>query len=92
LPEEATLLRTILAVACFILGTGLLIPVSLRLWTFAAARMAPSEISYLPEPLVTYVLYLNGRAIGDVTVLTTATIVGSVLLLAALTISRWRRV
>jgi hypothetical protein len=92
LPEEVTLLRAILAAACFILGTALLIPGGLRLWTFAAARMAPPEISYLPEPLATYVLYLNGRAIGDVTVLATATIVGSVLLLAALRIARWRRV
>jgi hypothetical protein len=92
LPEEVTLSRTILAAACFILGTALLIPVSLRLWTFVTARLAPREITYLPEPLVNYVLYLNDRAIGDVTLLTTAGVVGAALLLAGLGIARWRRV
>src|SRR5262245_19281081 len=92
LPEEVTLSRAILAAACFILGTALLIPVSLRLWTFVVARLAPPEITYLPEPLVHYVLYLNGREIGDVTVLTTAAVLGAALLLGGLRIVRWRRV
>jgi hypothetical protein len=92
LPEEVALSRTILAAACFILGTALLIPVSLRLWTFVAARLAPPQITYLPESFANYVLYLNGRAIGDVTVLTTVTVVGAALLLAGFRVVRWRRV
>src|SRR5215470_3225555 len=66
---ELTLSRTILAAACFILGSVLLIPAGLRLWTFVAARLAPPEIQYLREPLTNFVLYLNGREIGDATVL-----------------------
>ena len=54
--------------------------------------MSPPEIAYLPEPLVNYVLYLNGRAIGDVTVLAMAAVFGAALLLAGLKIVRWRRV
>jgi hypothetical protein len=69
-----------------------MIPVSLRLWTVVSASLAPPEIRYLPEPIVSYVLYLNGREIGDVTVLTTATIVGAALLLAGLSFVRWRRI
>jgi len=84
--------RTILAAACFILGTALLIPMSLRLWAFVAARLWPPKITYLPEPLVNYVLYLNGREIGEATVLTAAVIVGAVFLVAGLMIARWRRV
>jgi hypothetical protein len=81
-------LRTILAVACFILGSALLIPASLRLWKFLATRLAPPETQYLPDPLVNYVLYLNGRAIGDVTVLMMATVAGAALLLAGLRMVR----
>jgi hypothetical protein len=80
--------RTILAAACFVLGSALLIPVSLWLWRFLAARMAVPEIPYLPDPLTTYVLFLNGRAISDVTVLTMATAAGAALLLAGLRIVR----
>jgi hypothetical protein len=83
-----TLLRTVLVVACFILGSALLIPPSLRLWKFVAARLAPPEIQYLPDPLVNFVLFLNGREIGDVTVLATATAVGAALLLAGLRLYR----
>jgi hypothetical protein len=82
------LLRTALAAACFILGSALLIPPSPRLWKFVAARLAPPEVPYLPDPLVNFVLYLNGRAIGDVTVLTMATVVGAALLLAGLRLYR----
>ena len=89
LVEEVALSRTILTAACFILGTALLIPV---LWTFVAARLAPPEITYLPEPATTFVFYLDGREIGDVTVLTAAAVVGAALLLAGLMIVRWRRV
>jgi predicted cation transporter len=84
--------RTVLAAACFVLGSALLIPLGLPLWTFVAARLSPPEITYLPEPLVNYVLYLNGRAIGDVTVLAMAAVFGAALLLAGLKIVRWRRV
>ena len=83
-----TLLRTVAAAACFIFGSALLIPVSLWLWKFLAARLAAPEIKYLPDPLTTYVLFLNGRAIGDVMVLTMATVVGAALLLAGLRIVR----
>jgi len=92
LPEEATLSRTILAAVCFILGSAFLIPAGLRLWSFVWARLSPPKIAYLPEPLANYVLYLNGRAIGDMTVLTTAAVVGAALLLAGLSIVRWRRI
>jgi hypothetical protein len=86
--EEVTLLRTILAAACLIFGSALLIPVSLWLWKFLAARLAAPEIPYLPDPLTTYVLFLNGRAIGDLTVLTMATVVGATLVLAGLRMAR----
>jgi hypothetical protein len=52
------------------------------------ARLAPPEIPYLSEPLTNYVLYLNGREIGDVTVLTAAAVVGAALLLASVRIVR----
>jgi len=58
--------------------------VGLWLWKFLTARLAAPEIAYLPDPLTTFVLFLNGRAIGDVMVLTTATVVGAALLLAGL--------
>jgi hypothetical protein len=83
-----TLLQTVLVVACFILGSALLIPLSLRLWKFVAALLAPPEIPYLPDPLVNFVLFLNGREIGDVMVLTMATVVGAALLLAGLRMVR----
>jgi hypothetical protein len=86
--EGVTLSRTVLAVFCFILGSALLIPASLRLWKFVAVRLAPPEIPYLPEPHTNFVLFLNGRAIGDVTVLTMATVVGAALLLVGLRIVR----
>jgi hypothetical protein len=85
---EVTLLRTILAVACFIFGSALLIPVSLWLWKFLAARLASPEIPYLPDPMETYVLYFDGRPISDVTVLTMATVVGAILLVAGLRMVR----
>jgi len=84
--------RTILAVACFVLGSALLIPAGLRLWTFLAAHLAPPEIAHLPEPIANYVLYLNGRETSDTTVLTAAAVVGAVFLLAGLSIVRRRRV
>jgi hypothetical protein len=87
-----TLSRTVIAAACFILGGALLIPGGLWLWTFVAARLAPPDIRYLPEPLTNYVLSVNGREIGDVTVLTAAAVLGAALLLAGLSIARWRRV
>jgi hypothetical protein len=82
------LLRTVAAVACFVLGSAALIPVSLWLWRFLAARWVAPEIPYLPDPLTTYVLFLNGRAISDVTLLTMATVVGAALLLTGLRLYR----
>jgi hypothetical protein len=87
-----TLSRTILAAACFILGIVLLIPASLQLWKLLVARLAPPQIPYLPDPHTNFVLFLNGRAIGDVTVLTIATVVGAALLLAGQGIARSRQV
>jgi hypothetical protein len=78
----------VLAVFCFILGSALLIPVSLWLWKYLATRLAPPDIRYLPDPHTNFVLFLNGREIGDVTVLTTATAVGAALLLAGLRLYR----
>jgi hypothetical protein len=82
------LLRTILAAACFTLGIALLVPASLRLWRFLVARLAPPEIPHLPDPLATFVFHVNGRPIGDVAVLTMASLVGAALLLAALRMVR----
>jgi hypothetical protein len=50
--------------------------------------LAAPEIRYLPDPLTTYVLFLNGREISDVTVLTMATVVGAALLLVGLRLYR----
>ena len=82
------MLRTVLAAACFIFGSALLIPVSLRLWKLLAGRWGSSEISYLPDPHTSFVLFLNDREIGDATVLTTATVVGVALLLVGFRIVR----
>src|SRR5215470_11020649 len=86
--EEMTLSRTVVAVACFVLGGALVIPAGLRLWKFAVARLAPPEIPFLPEPLHNFVLYLNGQEIGEVTVLTTASVAGAALLLAGVMMVR----
>jgi len=82
------LLRTVAAAACFVLGSAALVPLSLWLWKFVTARLAAPEIRYLPDPLTTYVLFLNGREISDVTVLTMATVVGAALLLVGLRLYR----
>jgi hypothetical protein len=83
-----TLLRTVAAAACFVLGSATLIPVSLWLWKFLAARLAAPKIPYLPDAQANFVLFLNGREIGDVTVLAMATVVGAALLLAGLRLYR----
>jgi hypothetical protein len=80
--------RIILAAACFIFGSALLIPVSLWLWRFLAARLATQERLYLPEAHTDFVLFLGGRAIGSAMVLTMATVVGAALLLAGLKLCR----
>jgi hypothetical protein len=78
--------RTILAAACFILGSVLLIPVSLWLWRFLAARLAAPERPYLhlPDAHTDFVFFVGGREIDSVTVLVAATVVGAALLLAGL--------
>jgi hypothetical protein len=86
--EEVNLSRTILAAACFILGSALLIPVSLRLWRFLAARLAAQETPYLPDAHTDFVLLLGGRAIDSVTVLVAAAALGAALLLAGLRMVR----
>ncbi len=83
-----TLLRTVAAAACFIFGSALLIPVSLWLWKFLVARLAAPAIAYLPDAQASFVLFLNGRAMSDVMVLTMATVVGAALLLAGLRMVR----
>jgi hypothetical protein len=80
--------RTILAAGCLVLGSALLLPAGLHLWKFLAARLAPAQIQYLPDPHTNFVLSLNGRAIGDITVLTIATLVGAALLLAGVRLVR----
>jgi hypothetical protein len=50
--------------------------------------LAPPEIPHLPDPLATFVFHVNGRPIGDVAVLTMASLVGAALLLAALRMVR----
>jgi hypothetical protein len=90
--EEPTLSRTILSAPCFILGSALLMPASLRLWKFLAVRLAPPEVLYLPDPHTNYVLFLNSREVGEMTALVIATTVGIALLLVGLRIARWRRV
>jgi hypothetical protein len=86
--EEVNLSRTILAAACFILGSALLIPLSLRLWRFLAARLAAQETSYLPDAHTDFVLLLGGRAIDSVTALVATTALGTALLLAGLRMVR----
>jgi hypothetical protein len=80
--------RTILAAACFVFGGALLIPMGLWLWKFLAARLAAQETLYLPDAHTDFVFFLAGRAIGSVTVLAAATVLGAALLLAGLRIVR----
>ena len=80
--------RTVLAVFCFILGSALLIPVSLRLWRLLTADLAVQKTLYLPDAQTDFVFLVGGQAIGSGTVLAAATVLGAALLLAGVRIVR----
>src|SRR5207249_9707449 len=62
---DDNLLRTLLAIACLILGSVLLIPMSLWLWRYPASGLAAQEIHYLPESHTDFILSLGGRMIDS---------------------------
>jgi len=82
--RKMTLLRTLLATICLILGSGLLIPVGLWLWRVLASRLTVREIHYVPESHTDFILFLGGREIDSAAVVAAATVVGALLLLAGL--------
>ena len=78
------MLRTLLATACLILGSVLLIPMSLWLWRYPASGSAAQEVRYLPELHTDFILSLGGRVIDSAAAVALATLVGAALLLAGL--------
>jgi len=81
-------LRTVVAAACLILGSALLIPVCLWLWRFLVSRLMTDKMQYLPDAQTEFIFSLSGRAIDGVLALMIATVVGTVLLLAGLALLR----
>ena len=82
--ETITLLRTLLAITGLILGSVLLIPMSLWLWRYPASGLTAQEIHYLSEPHTNFILVLGGRTIDSTAAVALATLVAAVLLLAGL--------
>ena len=77
-------MRTVIAAACLILGSTLLIPTSLWLWRFLVSRLTTHTMQYLPDAQTEFILSLNDRAIDSVMAVTTAAVVGTLLLLVGL--------
>ena len=82
--EKTALLRTLLATACLIVGSVLLIPIGVWLWRYPASALTAQEIQYLADPQTDFILYLGGRMIDSAAIVAIATLVGAVLFLAGL--------
>jgi len=83
-----SLKRKVIAAACLILGTLLLVPASMMLWRFLVSRLSTQDLRYLPEAHTDFMLSINGRAIDGFTLTLIVTAAGAVLLLAGVRMFR----